>query len=183
MKILILNGNPDASDTGLDAYIAELGSRLAESGNDAELVTLREKKIRPCTGCFGCWIKTPGTCSIPDDAIELAGRYLAADVVILASPLVNGYLSSLLKNAIDRNIPIIHPYLEAVDGEVHHLKRYDRYPEIGILLQREPSTDEEDIEIVTDLFKRMIINMRTTLKFLEFTDKPAPEVAHAVNIH
>jgi len=39
-----------------------------------------------------------------------------------------GFLSSLMKNTMDRNIPLVHPHLEEVDGEVHHKKRYDKYP-------------------------------------------------------
>jgi len=183
MKILILNGNPYADDRVFEGYMAALKERLDESGHETDLVSLREKKIRPCTGCFGCWIKTPGTCIIPDDAIGIAGKYVSSDMVILASPMVNGYFSSIMKNAIDRNIPVMHPHLEEVNGEVHHLKRYDSYPDIGILLKPEESTDEEDIEIAKDLFGRMCINMRTNLRFVEFTDRPAAEVADAVDIH
>lgn len=183
MKILLLNGNPAAGDTAFEAYIDEFTSRLIDIGHTAEIVQLRGKNIKPCTGCFGCWIKTPGECIINDDGKNLAERYMASDLIVFSSPLINGYFSGLLKNAIDRSIPVMHPHLEEVDGEVHHLKRYDRYPLIGIILQREASTDAEDIEIAEELFERMCINMRTSLNFINYMDKPAKEAADAVNIH
>lgn len=59
-----------------------------------------------------------------------------------------GFPSFLLKNAMDRNICIVHPHLEEVDGEVHHKKRYDRYPVISLLHGKEADTDEDDIDIL-----------------------------------
>jgi multimeric flavodoxin WrbA len=47
-------------------------------------------KIHHCLGCFNCWVKTPGTCSIHDDEAEVTRRYIASDLVILASPLIMG---------------------------------------------------------------------------------------------
>ena len=39
--------------------------------------------IRPCTGCFGCWIKTPGRCVLPDPYRDM-GAYLANSGAALA---------------------------------------------------------------------------------------------------
>ncbi len=183
MKITVLNGNPFPERKGFESYLAGLLEKLGAAGHEAELIVLREKKIRPCTGCFTCWVKTPGVCSIKDDAAEVAGRYIGSDQVILASPLVMGFISSLLKNAMDRNVPLVHPHLEEVGGEVHHEKRYDRYPVISFLLEKEPFTDEEDISIVSDIFARESINVRSSLGFVRFTDTPVEEVAHAADIH
>jgi len=182
MKILLLQGNP-AADTKFDSYIEDLCSAYKERGFTVELEMLRDMDIRPCTGCFKCWIKTPGKCVIHDDAISIIEKYLSFDQVVLASPLILGYFSALLKNTMDRSIPLMHPHLEEVHGEMHHKKRYEKYPEIGIILQREETTDDEDIEIAHDIFKRMCINMRTDLSFVELTDKKPQEVAHAVDVH
>ena len=94
-----------------------------------------------------------------------------------------GYVSAIAKSALDRMIPLIHPHLEEVEGEVHHLKRYPSYPRLGLVLGREPFTDDEDISIITDIFRRAAINIRTTLEFISYTDSPAQEAADAVNVH
>ncbi len=183
MKILVLNGNPFPERDYFDAYVNGLVARLNGAGRHAESLMLRDMKISPCLGCFNCWVKTPGTCSIHDDEPEVTKRYIASDLVILASPLIMGFVSAILKNALDRNIPVIHPHLEAVDGEVHHLRRYGSYPDISFLLEKEPFTDDEDISIITDIFKRESINVRASLRFVRFIDSDPGEVLNALDIH
>jgi hypothetical protein len=79
--------------------------------------------------------------------------------------------------------PVIHPHLEAVGGEVHHLRRYESYPDISFLLEKEPFTDDEDIAIITDIFKRESINVRASLRFVRFIDSDPGEVLNAIDIH
>ena len=183
MKILILNGNPDADRKTMDLYVSSLLTHLQAAGHDARSITLRDKKIGYCVGCFNCWLKTPGICSIQDDAVDITRQYIASDHVILASPLIAGFMSSLLKSAMDRNICLVHPHLEEVDGEVHHKKRYDKYPLLSFLLEKEATTDEEDIAIATDIFRRQAVNVWTSLGFVHFNETPVEEIIHAINIH
>jgi len=183
MKVLILNGNPAPGKGSMDRYIDSLREHLQAAGHDARSITLRDKKIGYCVGCFNCWLKTPGICTIKDDAIDITRQYIASDHVILASPLLMGFMSALLKSAMDRNICLVHPHLEAVDGEVHHKKRYDKYPLLSFLLEKEAATDEEDIAIATEIFRREAINVWTRLGFVHFTETPVEEVVHAIDIH
>ncbi len=183
MKILILNGNPDADKGTMDLYVSSLLKHLQAAGHDAMSITLRDKKIGYCVGCFNCWLKTPGICCIQDDAVDITRQYIASDHVILASPLIAGFMSSLLKSAMDRNICLVHPHLEEVDGEVHHKKRYDKYPLLSFLLEKESTTDDEDIAIATDIFRRQAVNVWTSLGFVHFTETPVEEIIHAINIH
>lgn len=183
MNLLILNGNPSGGDPALDAYVSDLAAKAREGGHGAEVLVLREMKIRPCNGCFNCWLKTPGTCSLRDDEIEVSRRYLASDHVIVASPLIMGFLSAISKHALDRNIPLVHAHLEEVGGEVHHRKRYDEVPTVSFLLQRGPDTDDEDVSIASAILERAAINMRTTLRFVRFVDTPVREVLHALDVH
>lgn len=183
MNILIINGNPSAERRDFDDYLAALETRLGSAGHQVRALRLRDLSIKPCTGCFACWVKTPGLCSIKDDGVTVSKLYIAAEHVILASPLIMGFPSALLKNAMDRNIPLVHPHLEEVGGEVHHLKRYDRYPDISFVLARESFTDDEDIAICTDIFKRESINVRASLGFVKFVDQPVEEVLHAIAVH
>ena len=183
MKILILNGNPDPDKGKMDPYIARLQEQLKAAGHEAKAVVLRDLKIGYCTGCFNCWLKTPGICSIKDDAIDITRQYIASDHVILASPLILGFVSSLLKSAMDRNLCLVHPHLAEVDGEVHHKKRYDKYPLISFLLEKEAVTDDEDIAIATDIFRRQAVNVWASLGFVHFTETPIEEIVHALNVH
>ncbi len=183
MNYLILNGNPSGGKGNIDRYIESLADKMRSAGHNTEVIVLRNLKIRPCIGCFNCWVKTPGTCSIRDNAAEVSRKYIAADHVIIASPLIMGFLSSLMKNTMDRNLPLVHPHLEEIDGEVHHKKRYDKYPIISFLLEKEACTDEDDIAIASDIFRREAINVRASLGFIHFTETPVQEVLHAIDVH
>ena len=183
MKYLLINGNPYNDRKDMDYYIDRLSEAIKSAGHEAQTLVLRGMKIKPCTGCFNCWVKNPGNCVIQDDGNEVSRKYIASDHVILASPLIMGFLSSLLKNAMDRNIPLVHPHLEDVDGEVHHKKRYDKYPVISFLLKKESFTDAEDIAIATGIFQREAINVRSSLGLVHFIETPVKEILNAINIH
>ncbi len=183
MKITVLNGNPESGNSSFDSYVDELVSGLQNSGNEVSLYTARDMKISPCTGCFFCWVKTPGVCVFKDDAVDLCMSYINSDFVILASPIIMGFPSSLTKNAMDRLIPLIHPHLNEVNGEVHHLQRYNKYPDIAVVLEREEFTDEEDESIITDIFERASINVMSELRGIIFTEKDPQEAADEINLY
>ena len=80
--------------------------------------------IRPCTGCFGCWIKTPGRCVLPDPYRDM-GAYLAnSGELVLVSRCCFGGPGPFVKNVLDRCISYVHPYFVIKNGEMHHRQRY-----------------------------------------------------------
>jgi multimeric flavodoxin WrbA len=180
MNIVILNGNPDTGSKDFDRYIKSLGAGLTAGGHAFHSFLLRKMDIHSCIGCWDCWLKTPGLCRHRDDMPVIYKAVMAADLVIFASPVIMGFMSALLKRANERFIPLIHPYIALVEGECHHRGRYDRYPGLGILLHRGADTDGEDIEIITDIYRREAINFRTTLRCAFTTDQPLSEVTHAI---
>lgn len=180
MKIVMLNGNPDPKRKDLDRYIRSLGSELSARGHAFQSHQLRDMKIRYCTGCWNCWVTTPGLCVHNDDMAAIYTSVMAADLLLFASPVIMGFMSALLKRANERLIPLIHPYLALVEGECHHRGRYERYPGIGLLLHRGVDTDDEDIAIITDIYRREAINFRTSFRCAFTTDQPVTEVTHAI---
>jgi len=178
MNILIMNGSQNGSAT--DSRISEIMSMVSEKGHKVKELILREMNYSPCRGCFNCWVKTPGLCIFKDDGDILCREALNSDVIVLASPVIMGYPSALVKNALDRIIPLIHPYLEDVGGEVHHMKRYNKYPALALLLEKSEDTDDDDIEIIKEIFGRAALNLRSSLKFLKLTDSAAEETVNEI---
>jgi multimeric flavodoxin WrbA len=178
MKILIMNGSKSGS--AIESRVSEIMSSVSEKGHSVKELLLRYMNYSPCRGCFNCWVKTPGLCVFKDDGDLLCREFLSSDIVILASPLIMGYPSALTKNALDRIIPLIHPYLEDVGGEVHHMKRYKKYPSLALLLEKSGDTDDEDIEIIKEIFERAALNLRSSLKFLRLTDSSVEETANEI---
>ncbi len=75
-----------------------------EAGNEVETVSLRDKKIGFCRGCFAC-LKL-GKCVIPDDAVEIAEKMKKADVLVFATPVYYYSVSGQLKTMLDRANPL-----------------------------------------------------------------------------
>ena len=174
MKITILNGNPEPSS--FDFYLSRLETSLENKHHEVTLVNLREINLSYCIGCFGCWVKTPGVCSAHDESCVMRRAVIQSEFTLWAAPLRMGFPSALLKKSLDKTIPLIHPYMVVDQGEAHHRKRYESYPRLGLLLEREQGTDAADLEIVTDIFSRIALNFKSRLEFSMTSDAPPGEV-------
>jgi multimeric flavodoxin WrbA len=181
MKITIINGNSDTQNKQFDHYIDALDKELKKESHSSEVYTLRDMDLKYCTGCFNCWIKTPGECFQKDDTRSLRRSAIQSDFILLASPIIMGFTTALLKKCADKFLPLLLPFATLVENELHHEKRYDRYPPLGLLLERSPHSDDEDIKIITDIYKRNALNFRSSLSFNGFIGDPVREAAHAIN--
>lgn len=178
MYIVIMNGNPDAGDGAFEDYVASFAGGLEAAGHRATKVDLRELNLKYCIGCWSCWWATPGKCVHRDDMVQLYPELVAADLVVWASPLSLGTVSSLTKLAQDRFIPLIHPYIELVGGECHHRRRYGRLPDVGLLLRPGPGDSPEDLAAARRLWERFALNARSPFSLFATTDKPLEELVH-----
>jgi multimeric flavodoxin WrbA len=176
MRIVILNGEPDPA-SAFESYLSALTNRLVALGHAVTKLDLATLDLKGCTGCWNCWVRTPGECSKRDDSATICRAVLQADLLLLASPMTMGFTTALLKRAADQMIPLVHPYFTVEGGEVHHRARYAHYPEFGLLLGADADTDVEDIEITTTMWSRMARNMKSRLAFTAIADRSAEEVA------
>ncbi len=83
-------------------------------------------KVKPCTSCFGCWLKTPGMCVIEDRVQDYNTLMAKADELHIVSKLLYGGLSTEIKAVMDRSLGFILPYFDIMDGAMHHPPRYDK---------------------------------------------------------
>lgn len=101
--------------------------------------------VKPCMGCFGCWIKTPGRCVINDRCSDIPSYIAKCDEVILISPILFGCYSDSIKAVIDRSVPYILPYFRIVGGEMHHKMRYKHSFKLKVLFYGEYDVEERQI--------------------------------------
>ena len=80
--------------------------------------------IKPCNGCFGCFVKDPGKCIVHDGYENMGYLIHHAEEVVVISRYTWGCFSSFVKNVCDRSLGYILPYLGIYNGESHHKKRY-----------------------------------------------------------
>ena len=159
MRAVILNGASHADET-LENTANTLTTELTRRGWTVDSLILRDMEIRPCGGCFGCWIQTPGVCIINDAGRGIAKSIIQSDLVIYLTPITFGGYSSQLKKALDRSIGLILPSFKRINGETHHQPRYAQYPRllgIGLL----PQADAESERLFTTLISRNAINMHS----------------------
>jgi multimeric flavodoxin WrbA len=61
-----------------------------------------EMNIAHCKGCMTCANSENHACAIQDDMQEIYSSFIDADVVVFATPMFWGYMTSQLKTILDR---------------------------------------------------------------------------------
>jgi multimeric flavodoxin WrbA len=159
MKVLVLDGTRE-DDQVLEKARQLIKNELEDKGCVVSSVILRSMNIAPCVGCFDCWLKTPGLCSINDEGRYTTREAVDSDIWIFLTPITFGGYSSELKKAVDRLLPVFVPIFTRINGEVHHRLRYDRHPIIiGIGGANKESMDYNSA--FNNLVARNAINFRS----------------------
>lgn len=130
MHILVINGSPRGTKS--NSYQLT-GAFLKGIKQEAGEVEIRERavcrmEIKPCLGCFSCWGRTPGKCCIEDDMAQVIQDILWADITVWSFPLYYFTVPGALKNLIDRQLPMLLPFMEEREGQIGsggHPHRYD----------------------------------------------------------
>lgn len=107
MKVFAVSGSPHKGNT--EWILQKLLDNLERQGAEVELVLLRKQKVKCCLGCLTCAAggkERQGVCAVSDDMQAIYPKLLAADVIILGTPVYFYMLSGLLKNFLDRTCPI-----------------------------------------------------------------------------
>lgn len=153
-RTLILDGT-DGADTFAAQVLAALRRRFV--GDRVLVIRPGDLRIASCTGCFDCWIRTPGICVLDDDATQVAHALSLAERVVFLSPLVFGTYCAAIKGALERSIRVLLPTFRTLHGETHHPHRYEMSPHlVGIGLADRPDAEAE--EIFHDHFLRNGLN-------------------------
>jgi multimeric flavodoxin WrbA len=134
MKVLALNSSPRSEgQSKTEIMLNRLVKGMREAGAQVEMVALRKKTIRNCSGCFSCWTKSPGVCIHKDDMTnELFPKWLESDLVVYASPLYHFTINAEMKTFIERTLPVREPFFIHRDGKTHHPLRH-RHPKVVFL--------------------------------------------------
>jgi len=101
-KVLVLSASPRKggnSDLLCDQFL--LGAK--EAGKQTEKIFLRDKEIGYCTGCESCYISHK--CVQKDDMAEILEKMIAADVIVMATPVYFYTMDAQIKTLIDRTVP------------------------------------------------------------------------------
>lgn len=131
---------------------------LFPAGTDNMNIVSDDGTIHQCIGCFGCWVKTPGTCVIKDKYQNMGELLSKSDDVIVISKCFYGGFSPFVKNVFDRSISYVHPYFVTRNGEMHHRLRYDHEIDMKVWFYGENITIQEK-QTAEKLLKANSINL------------------------
>lgn len=102
-NVLIISTSPRKN--GNSAALAEEFARGArDAGNTVEVISLADKDIRFCRGCFAC--QSTKRCVIRDDADAIEQKMEHADVLAFATPIYYYEMSGQMKTMLDRGNPL-----------------------------------------------------------------------------
>jgi multimeric flavodoxin WrbA len=124
------------------------------------VVRLGDQPITVCIGCWTCWLKTPGRCAMKDNMSESYPDYINSDTVILLMDTAQGFISHQAKAFLDRTIPHYHPYIKVVDGECHHVARYQSYPDMVFYFDTEGLINGEE-QVIEDYLYRTAYHFKS----------------------
>jgi multimeric flavodoxin WrbA len=104
--IVAVNGSPHAGAGNTALMLAMIADALDRLGMRLDVIHLSDHAIEYCVGCGYCLEN--GTCWMPDDHAAIVGRLLAADAVILASPVYFFHVTAQMKTFLDRSLALGH---------------------------------------------------------------------------
>jgi multimeric flavodoxin WrbA len=102
MKVVAFNGSP-RKDGNTCILIQEVFKELQKQGIETELVQLSEKELHGCIACHLCIKNKDRRCGVKNDAAnEYIEKMLAADGILLGSPVYFNDVTPEMKALIDR---------------------------------------------------------------------------------
>jgi multimeric flavodoxin WrbA len=102
MKVVAFNGSA-RKDGNTAILVRRIFAELEKEGIETELVQLAGQPIHGCAACRQCFTNKDRRCAVEDDiANDCIEKMLAADGIILASPVYFADITSEMKALIDR---------------------------------------------------------------------------------
>ena len=178
MKILVFNGSPkkEKSDT-MHITRAFLDGMKEAAVQEIHTIDVIDKHIEFCRGCFACKYNG-GRCVIDDDMRGILEQMLDSDLLLFSYPLYCCGMPAMLKNLIDRTLPLSSMAMAEVNGRYVHVGQRD-YSHLRYLMICGCGfpNSKRNFEPAVRLFELLFPNNHTILTVPESPMFNAPEAA------
>jgi multimeric flavodoxin WrbA len=183
MKIIGINASPRGNASNTLKLVNSVLKGAESAGAETELIDLYKLNIEYCTGCGACY--TTGECSLFDDFMEIFGKIMNADGVVLGAPNYINSVPAPMKALFDRLSDAIHcqmltgkfgcsvctaggsgddEVLKYMNGVLMNLG-VTVVGSIGVILGRDNSALENYIEPAQDLGKKLVKAIRGEIEY------------------
>jgi multimeric flavodoxin WrbA len=155
-KILVVNGSPRADKGITNLVINKFLEGCHEKGATSEVIHVSKAKLRHCAGELACFFRpNVSSCQIhkSDQGKEFLEKWVAADRIVLASPLHFNIMSSYLMRFLERLICLSDPVIANNDGFPTHRGPYESKPGAVIGVGAYPGVAN------FDLFREVMLNL------------------------
>jgi len=182
MKITIMNGANKVDYPKEYQNLLDIDNGLGGE-NQITQFDIKDLDIKPCTGCWTCWIKDPGTCIHKDDMVDIYKSVNQSDLLLIVSTIRAGFLDSDVKKVVERQFALLLPYMTNVNDEFHHIPRYDKQPKLGLVIVGEENNDIEQSDILKEYIYRLSLNFNHgTGSFLHYhSPTGSKELVYEIN--
>lgn len=158
MKIVAFNGSPRGEAGNTDRILQPFLTGAWEAGAVTETVYLKDKKVNHCLGCptMTCWVETPGVCVQKDDMAELLRKFRQADIIVYATPLHYFTVSGLMKDFMDRQLPLLEPYsVKRGNMYTHGPRHKEAWPKKVVLISNCAFPERHHFTALVETFQRV----------------------------
>ena len=125
-----------------------------------------DMNVKNCIGCFGCWLKEPGTCLFKDDSQQFVDDMSRCTEFIIVSRCVYGDVSPFVKKMQDRALPYLLPFFTIRKKQMHHKIRYNNKILMSALFYGDVTDDEKDT--ASEIIYRNSLNNNSKIKDIRF---------------
>jgi NAD(P)H-dependent FMN reductase len=178
VRITIIDGSPVRA--GLSRFVADLESTLNTRSHHVQTFPLREIHLRYCFGCYDC-CRSGGGCTQSDPEGRLLAAIGGSDLVLLASPIVLGSTSALLKQVLDRLAVQVQQTGALGPAQRSGGSKHPVAPPLGLLLEPQSDTRPSEIEAVITAQQPHALRLGTALAFVRVTSDRPDHVAAAID--
>jgi multimeric flavodoxin WrbA len=168
MNITILNGNPDRQNQEFDSYLDLYKVKMHNAEHYVRSFTLREMKITDLRSADPA--NATDNIGTTDDFRYILNSLDETDLLIIASPLGQGFLSVLTKIALDRLTKVLKPSQYNQSAWLPGKTGISRLPLMGMIMQKEADTSEQDLLLNQLSGERIAANIHTVLDFCITTE-------------
>jgi multimeric flavodoxin WrbA len=115
-KLLVLSASPRKGGNS-DLLCDRFMEGALEAGNEVEKIFLKDKTINYCTGCGVC-MGGEKPCPQKDDMPGILDKMIAADAIVMATPVYFYTMNAQMKTLIDR---VCSRYTEITNKEFYFI--------------------------------------------------------------